>query len=227
VNNFSEVSIELLNEMQLELTKGDKDEAVAIADDVKKNLEKIQYHGKRADGIVKGMLQHSRASTGTKEPTDINVLADEYLRLAYHGLRAKDKTFNAELKTHFDENLPLIPTIPQDIGRVLLNLFTNAFYAVHKKQETSERNYNPIVELCTSVNKDKVEIKVKDNGIGIPENVKDKIMQPFFTTKPTGEGTGLGLSMSYDIVVKGHGGNIDVNTSENNHTEFIIQLPLK
>ncbi|MGZ3765505.1 MAG: tetratricopeptide repeat-containing sensor histidine kinase [Mucilaginibacter sp.] len=227
VNNFSEVSIELLDEMEAELKLGQTDDAIDIAGDVKQNLEKIRHHGQRADGIVKGMLQHSRASSGKKEPTNINTLADEYLRLAYHGLRAKDKTFNSEMVTFFDEGLPLIDTIPQDIGRVLLNLFTNAFYAVHQKEKTAAAGYQPVVELTTGVKDGYIQIKVKDNGTGIPEHIKDKIMQPFFTTKPTGEGTGLGLSMSYDIVVKGHAGMIDVETKEGQYTEFTISLPLK
>jgi two-component system NtrC family sensor kinase len=226
VNNFSEVSIELLEEMEAELQRGETADAIDIAGDVKQNLEKISHHGKRADGIVKGMLQHSRASTGQKEATDINVLADEYFRLAYHGLRAKDKTFNAELVTHYANDLPKANTIPQDIGRVLLNLFTNAFYAVHQKQKTAGTNYQPTVELSTTIKDGAINIRVKDNGTGIPDHVKDKIMQPFFTTKPTGEGTGLGLSMSYDILVKGHGGSIEVDTKEGEYTEFIIKLPL-
>jgi signal transduction histidine kinase len=226
VNNFSEVSIELMNEMEEELQKGDTEEAIAIANDIKQNLEKIIHHGKRADGIVKGMLQHSRASNGMKEPTDINKLADEYLRLAYHGLRAKDKTFNTELITHFAENLPKATIVPQDIGRVLLNLFTNAFYAVHQKQKEGIADYKPTLTLSTNLSNDKIVIKVQDNGKGIPEHIKDKIMQPFFTTKPTGEGTGLGLSLSYDIVVKGHGGTIEIDSKEGEFTEFTIYLPL-
>ncbi|HTI58857.1 ATP-binding protein [Mucilaginibacter sp.] len=227
VNNFSEVNIELLEEMEAELKRGDIDEAIDIAGDIKQNLEKIGHHGKRADGIVKGMLQHSRASSGQKEPANINTLADEYLRLAYHGLRAKDKSFNSELATDFDEKLPPVNMIPQDIGRVLLNLFTNAFYAVQQKQKTAGAGYKPLVELATRLKDGFVEITVKDNGTGIPDNVKDKILQPFFTTKPTGEGTGLGLSMSYDIVVKGHGGSIDVDTKENEYTLFTIKLPVQ
>jgi two-component system, NtrC family, sensor kinase len=226
VNNFSEVSMELVDEMQEELNKGDKDEAVAIAADIKQNLEKIIHHGKRADGIVKGMLQHSRASSGVKEPVDVNVLTDEYLRLAYHGLRAKDKSFNAELVTHFDDSLPPVNLVPQDIGRVVLNLFTNAFYAVQKRQKMSPAEYKPVIEVATAVQDGFVSIKVKDNGTGIPEDIKDKILQPFFTTKPTGEGTGLGLSLSYDIVVKGHGGTIDIESKENEYTQFIIKLPV-
>jgi two-component system NtrC family sensor kinase len=226
VNNFSEVSMELVDEMELELREGDKEEAISIAADIKQNLEKIIHHGKRADGIVKGMLQHSRSSSNAKEPTDINKLADEYLRLAYHGLRAKDKSFNAELITTFAPSLPQINVVPQDIGRVLLNLFTNAFYSVHQKQKTAQTGYAPTVELSTGVAGNTVTIKVKDNGLGIPDNIKNKIMQPFFTTKPTGEGTGLGLSLSYDIVVKGHGGKIDIDSKEGEYTEFIITIPI-
>ncbi|HEY4322548.1 MAG TPA: ATP-binding protein [Mucilaginibacter sp.] len=226
VNNFSEVSVELIDEMEQELIKGDKDEAIAIAGDLKQNLEKIIHHGKRADGIVKGMLQHSRASNGIKELTNINTLADEYLRLAYHGLRAKDKSFNADLITHFDEKIPVVNVVPQDIGRVLLNLFTNAFYAVQQKEKLGIEGYKPAVTITTQVKKGNVLINVKDNGTGIPDEIKEKIMQPFFTTKPTGEGTGLGLSLTYDMVVKGHGGNITVDTKEGEFTEFVISLPV-
>jgi signal transduction histidine kinase/ligand-binding sensor domain-containing protein len=226
VNNFSEVSAELVDDMQAELKNGDKDEAIAISDDIKQNLEKIRHHGKRADSIVKGMLEHSRAGSGERVPTDINALADEYMRLAYHGLRAKDKSFNAELVTHFDDKLPAINIVPQDISRVLLNLFNNAFYAVNQKSKTAGIDYKPQVRISTSAEKNNVIIKVKDNGNGIPAAIKDKIMQPFFTTKPTGEGTGLGLSLSYDIIVKGHNGSISVDTKEGEFTEFTIQLPL-
>ena len=226
VNNFSDVSAELVEEMQEELNKGDKEEAIAISEDIKQNLEKIRHHGKRADAIVKGMLEHSRSASGHKELTDINQLADEYLRLSYHGLRAKDKTFNAELITHFDAALPKVNAIPQDIGRVLLNMFNNAFYAVNQKQKTAGADYKPEVTVTTSTENGQVIIKVKDNGIGIPDAIKEKIMQPFFTTKPTGEGTGLGLSLSYDMVVKGHGGKIDLLSKEHQYTEFIITLPL-
>jgi two-component system NtrC family sensor kinase len=227
VNNFSEVSMELIDEMEEELNKGDKEEAMAIAGDIKQNLEKIIHHGKRADGIVKGMLQHSRASSDTKEPTNINTLADEYFRLAYHGLRAKDKAFNADLVTHYADNLPMLNIVPQDVGRVLLNLFTNAFYAVHQKRKTAGADYKPAVEVSTSMANGGIIIKVKDNGSGIPDAIKEKIMQPFFTTKPTGEGTGLGLSLSYDIVVKAHGGKIDLDSKEGEYTVFTIYLPLK
>ncbi|MDB4922002.1 ATP-binding protein [Mucilaginibacter sp.] len=226
VNNFSEVSMELIDEMEEELNKGDKEEAIAIAADIKQNLEKIRHHGRRADGIVKGMLQHSRASSTTKEPTDINKLADEYLRLSYHGLRAKDKSFNANLVTNLGDNLPLANMVPQDVGRVLLNLFNNAFYAVQQKQKTAGADFKPTVEVSTTAKGKTLEIKVKDNGTGIPDDIKEKIMQPFFTTKPTGEGTGLGLSLSYDIIVKGHQGKIDIATKDSEFTEFIIQLPV-
>ncbi|HVV54883.1 MAG TPA: ATP-binding protein, partial [Mucilaginibacter sp.] len=227
VNNFSDVNTELLDDMQEEIEKGDLEEVKAIAIDLKENEKKINMHGKRADAIVKGMLQHSRTSSGQKEPTDLNALADEYLRLAYHGLRAKDKEFNADLVTHFDEKLPKVNVIPQDIGRVLLNLFNNAFYAVQQKAKMAGPEYKPTVEISTfTPPSGGLGVSVKDNGPGIPETIKDKIMQPFFTTKPTGEGTGLGLSLSYDIVVKGHGGKIDLDTREGQHSVFTITLPL-
>ena len=226
VNNFSEVTAELIEEMEVELNKGDKEEAIAIAADIKQNLEKIMHHGKRADGIVKGMLQHSRASSNVKEPTDINKLADEYLRLAYHGLRAKDKSFNADLITHLAEGLPEVSMVPQDIGRVLLNLFNNAFYATKEKQKTAGTDYKPAVEITTQAKGKSLEIIVKDNGTGIPDEIKEKILQPFFTTKPTGEGTGLGLSLSYDIVVKAHSGKIDVKSKQGEGSEFKISLPV-
>ena len=225
VNNFSEVSNELIDEMNEELDKGDLEEAKAISLDIKQNLEKINHHGKRADNIVKGMLQHSRSSTGTKEPTDINALTDEYLRLAYHGLRAKDKSFNATLKTDFDESIGKVNVIPQDIGRVILNLITNAFYAVNEQKQKDE-HFKPIVSVSTKKIGDHLEIKVTDNGGGIPQKILDKIFQPFFTTKPTGQGTGLGLSMSYDIVTKGHGGELKVETKDGEGTTFCINLPV-
>jgi len=230
VNNFSEVSKELLEEMLEEIQNGDMEEVNAIAQDVIQNLEKINHHGKRADGIVKGMLQHSRSSSGAKEDTDINVLVDEYLRLAYHGLRAKDKSFNATLQTHLDDNIKTINIAPQDIGRVVLNLITNAFYAVTERKKESKEEFQPMVIVTTERNssleggQEGVKISVKDNGNGIPKKVLDKIFQPFFTTKPTGQGTGLGLSLSYDII-KAHGGTINVNTKESEGTEFIISLP--
>ncbi len=223
VNNFSEVSKELLDEMKTELDNGNAEDAKDIANDVIQNLEKINHHGKRADAIVKGMLQHSRTSSGKKEPTDINALVDEYLRLSYHGLRAKDKSFNADFKTDFDESIGEINIIPQDIGRVLLNLYNNAFYAVAEKKKQQPEGYEPTVVVSTKKIGDKISVSVKDNGNGIPQKVVDKIFQPFFTTKPTGQGTGLGLSLSYDIV-KAHSGEIKVETKEGNGTEFTIQL---
>ena len=226
VNNFSEVSHELIDEMNEEIEKGEYDEAKIIAEDVKQNLEKITHHGKRAEAIVKGMLQHSRSSSGAKEPTDINALADEYLRLAYHGLRAKNKSFNATMKSDFDNKIGSINIIPQDIGRVILNLITNAFYAVNEKQKSGIEGYEPTVSVSTKKEGAKVVISVKDNGNGIPKNMLDKIFQPFFTTKPTGQGTGLGLSMSYDIITKGHGGELKVETREGIGSEFIIKIPI-
>jgi len=223
VNNFSDVSKELLDEMKEAMDKGDSDEAKEIMQDVIANLEKINHHGQRAGDIVKGMLQHSRTSTGQKELTDINELCDEYLRLSYHGLRAKDKSFNAKFETDFDTSLPNINVVPQEMGRVILNLINNAFYATNERKKLNEPGYEPEVIVSTRKEKDKVEIKVKDNGTGIPSTIKDKIFQPFFTTKPTGSGTGLGLSLSYDIV-KAHGGEIKVETKEGEGTTFIVQL---
>ena len=226
VNNFSDVNTELIEELRLGIERGDMEEVKAIAFDIQENEKKVNMHGKRADAIVKGMLQHSRASSTHKEPTDLNELADEYLRLAYHGLRAKDKSFNAELVTHFDEKLPLIDVVPQYIGRVILNLLNNAFYAIQQKAKTAGSGYKPAVVVSTRSASDHVTVSVKDNGDGIPEAIKEKIMQPFFTTKPTGEGTGLGLSLSYDIIVKGHNGKININSKEGEGSEFIIDLPI-
>ena len=226
VNNFSEVNTELIEEMKKEIDNGNIAEVKIIANDIKENEQKINHHGKRAEAIVKGMLQHSRSSSGVKEPTNINALADEYFRLAYHGLRAKDKDFNATMKTDFDESIGTINIVPQDIGRVILNLITNAFYAVTEKMKQAGESYEPIVTVSTKKLNAKVEVKVKDNGNGIPQKVVDKIFQPFFTTKPTGQGTGLGLSLSYDII-KAHGGEIKVETKESEGSTFIIQLPTK
>jgi two-component system, NtrC family, sensor kinase len=258
VNNFSEVSMELLEEVKESRARSQetrpKTEADEIEDevleDIKKNLEKITHHGKRADSIVKGMLEHSRASTGEKVLTDINALADEYLRLAYHGLRAKDKSFNCTLDTFLDMKLDKVEVVPQNIGRVLLNLYNNAFYAVQQRQKQmpalagqhaeEEPAYVPAVTVSTQQTEGQVEIRVQDNGVGIPENVRSKIFQPFFTTKPTGQGTGLGLSLSYDIV-KAHGGVLQLDIEEGKDpptlplrqsggkagTSFIIQLPVK
>ena len=225
VNNFSEVSTELLDEMMDELKSGNTEEVLALAADVKANQEKISHHGKRAGAIVKGMLQHSRISSGKNEPTDINALCDEYLRLSYHGLRAKNKSFNADFKADLDKRLPEIKVVPQDFGRVLLNLINNAFFAVNEKSKTENKDFKPSVIVKTKLEKTKVIISVSDNGSGIPEDVKEKIFQPFFTTKPTGEGTGLGLSLSYDIVTA-HGGELKVETNKDEGTEFIIILPI-
>ena len=223
VNNFSDVNAELVEEAKQEIDKGNTSEAKTILNDIKENEQKINHHGKRAGAIVNSMLQHTRSSSGTKQPTDVNTLCEEYLRLAYHGLRAKDKSFNATVKTDFEETIGNINVIPQDIGRVVLNLINNAFYAVDEKMKSGIQNYEPTVSVITKKEKDKVDIKVKDNGNGIPQNVVDKIFQPFFTTKPTGQGTGLGLSLAYDIV-KAHGGELKVNTKEGEGSEFIIQL---
>ena len=223
VNNFSEVNTELIEEMEKEIDNGNIAEVKAIASDIKDNEQKINHHGKRADAIVKGMLQHSRSSSGVKEPTDINALVDEYLRLAYHGLRAKDKNFNATMKTDFDESIGNINIIPQDIGRVILNLITNAFYAVTEKKKKNIDGYEPTITVSTKKINNKVEIRVADNGNGIPQKVLDKIFQPFFTTKPTGQGTGLGLSLSYDIV-KAHGGEIKIETKEGEGATFVVNL---
>ncbi|WP_353485245.1 ATP-binding protein [Haliscomenobacter sp.] len=249
VNNFAEVSAEMLDEMEEELDKGDTQEAKAIAADLQKNLQKINHHGQRASSIVKGMLEHSRSSSGVKEPTNLNALADEYLRLAYHGLRAKDSSFNATMETHFDPDLPHVEVIPQDIGRVLLNLINNAFYAVAERSRSAvaERSrstvnqrdkaietlhatslpYQPTVTITTRKLENAIEIRVQDNGNGIPDAIKDKIFQPFFTTKPTGQGTGLGLSLAYDIVTKGHGGTLEMDSKDNIGSTFIISLPMR
>ena len=225
VNNFSEVNAELIDELKTELAAGNNQQAIEIANDIKENEEKISHHGKRADGIVKSMLQHSRSSSGKKELTDINALADEYTRLAYHGLRAKDKSFNAKFETEFDNSIDPIHVIPQEIGRVLLNLINNAFYAVTEKEKQAGENYQPTVSVITKRVGEKIEVRVKDNGNGIPQKVLDKIFQPFFTTKPAGQGTGLGLSLSYDIITKGHGGEFKVETKEGEGTVFIVSLP--
>ncbi|QNH60475.1 sensor histidine kinase [Hymenobacter sediminicola] len=230
VTNFSDVSAELVSELEEEQQKPQRDaemEADLLAD-LKQNLQKINHHGQRAASIVRGMLEHSRASSGERQPTDINLLADEYLRLAYHGLRAKNKSFNATLHTDFDMSLGKVEAVSQDLGRVLLNLFTNAFYAVQKRKEMqpSVNGYMPTVSVITRRGPDDtIEVRVRDNGTGMPEGVQQKIFQPFFTTKPTGEGTGLGLSLSYDIITKGHGGTLSVETQEGEYTEFIISLP--
>jgi signal transduction histidine kinase len=239
VNNFSDVNAELIDEANQEIDKGNIAEVKTILNDLKDNEQKINHHGKRADAIVKGMLQHSRSSSGQKEPTDINALCDEYLRLAYHGIRAKDNSFNATTKTDLDSSIDKINVNSQDIGRVILNLINNAFYAVNEKKKAERlmqtgESYEPTVTISTKKNnarpddpvgRGKVEISIRDNGNGIPQKILDKIFQPFFTTKPTGQGTGLGLSLAYDIVTKGHGGELKVETKEREGSIFIIQLP--
>jgi two-component system, NtrC family, sensor kinase len=230
VNNFSELNVELVEELRVKNEElGVKDADVSeLLKDIKSNSEKINHHGKRADGIVKGMLQHSRTSSGQKEPTDINALCDEYLRLAYHGLRAKDKTFNAEFKTEFDETIGNINIIPQEMGRVILNLINNAFYACTSTPlSVREESYSPLVTVTTKKIGSNIEISVTDNGTGIPQHIKEKIFQPFFTTKPTGQGTGLGLSLAYDIVTKGHGGKLVVESEEGKGTTFIVTITIQ
>lgn len=233
VNNFSEISVELSDELQQELKNlpiadPEKNSLFNVIKDIRSNQEKINYHGKRADSIVKGMLLHSRKSTGQKELTDINLLADEYMQLSYHGLRAKDKSFNATLEKHYDEKLRNISVVPQDMGRVFLNLFTNSFYSVTEKKlkkEEAGQPYDPVVTISTKKVGNDAEIRIKDNGLGMNREILDKIFQPFFTTKPTGQGTGLGLSISYDIITKIHGGQMNVNTKEGEFAEFILLLP--
>jgi two-component system, NtrC family, sensor kinase len=232
VNNFSEVNIELASELREEIARVNVDEPTklslqSLASSIIQNQEKINQHGKRADSIVKGMLQHSRTNNGQKEGVDLNSLADEYFRLSYHGLRAKDKLFNARLTTHFDEKMGIINLVPQDLGRALLNFFNNAFYAVSEKKKLNIPGYDPEVTLTVKRIGGYAEIRIRDNGIGIPDAIRDKIFQPFFTTKPTGMGTGLGLSLSYDIITKLHQGNIICQSREGEGTEFIIRLPIE
>ena len=224
VNNFSDINTELLEEASQSIRDGQLEESLALMASMAENEKKINHHGKRADAIVKGMLQHSRSGTGTKEATDINALAAEYLRLSFHGVRAKEKSFNARMETNFDPSAGTIQLVPQDIGRVLLNIYNNAFYAVMEKKKAQGSDYESMVSVTTKKINHKVLISVRDNGNGIPQKVREKIFQPFFTTKPTGQGTGLGLSLSHDMV-KAHGGEIRMETSEGEFTEFTIQLP--
>jgi signal transduction histidine kinase len=225
VNNFSELSGELIQELQVEMAMGRNDEAKQIADDIAVNLQKINHHGKRADTIVKGMLQHSRPTTGHKEPVSIHALIDEYIKLAFHAFRGQENSFMVKLNTDFDPAIDIVHIAPQEIGRVLLNVFNNAFYAVQEKKRKDADGYEPIVSITTKRCGDKFEIVVKDNGTGIPEAIIAKVFQPFFTTKPTGQGTGLGLSLSYDII-KSNGGEIRVNSRPGEGAEFIISLPV-
>jgi len=229
VNNFADVSAELVAELEAEQASAAPDAGLEdeLLSDLRHNLHKINQHGQRAASIVRGMLAHSRQSTGERAPTDVNALADEYLRLAYHGLRAKDKSFNATLQTDFAALLPLVPAVSGDLGRVLLNLFTNAFYAVQKRQQRGEPGYAPTVQVRTRRAGEEVEICIRDNGTGIPEGVRSKIFQPFFTTKPSGEGTGLGLSLAHDIITKGHEGTLAVESQEGEFTEFVVRLPFR
>lgn len=227
VNNFSELNTELIDELKTELESGNIPSAKEIAGNIRDNSEKINHHGKRADSIVKGMLQHSRNSSGQKEWTDINQLAEECMRLSYHGMRAKDKSFNVTMETHLDKELPKVQVVPQEIGRVLLNIFTNAFYSVMQKKKMTGADYTPAISLHTTHTTDSIAIIIRDNGTGIPQQVIDKIFQPFFTTKPTGQGTGLGLSMSYEIITKTHGGELEVETKEGEYALFTISLPVK
>ena len=217
---------ELLADLKEDIETGKEENMRVLADSVIENEKKISHHGKRAEAIVKAMLQHSRSGSGVKEPTDLNALADEYLRLAYHGLRAKDKTFNATLKTHFDPTISKVNLVPQDIGRVLLNLFNNAFYAVQEKKKLAGEGFEPLIVVTTKKAADKIRVRVKDNGMGISKSLQDKIFQPFFTTKPTGEGTGLGLSLSYDII-KAHGGALTVHSINGEGATFYIELPVR
>jgi two-component system NtrC family sensor kinase len=231
VNNFSELSIDLSQELKEEIEKvaipqKDKEYIEEILGDLTQNQEKINHHGKRASSIVKGMLEHSRTGTGERQLTDINQLADEYLRLSYHGLRAKNNDFNSDYELITDEHLPKIEVVPQEIGRVLLNLISNAFYAINERAKQGETDYQPKVTILTKTNDNQIVIQVQDNGTGIPDSIKAKIFQPFFTTKPTGEGTGLGLSLAYDIVTKGHGGTLEVESMEGAGTTFAVKLPI-
>jgi signal transduction histidine kinase len=226
VNNFSEVNRELIEELKDAVASNNQEEIQVILKDLAENEEKVKHHGIRAEGIVKSMLQHSRSSTGEKEPTDINALCDEYLRLAYHGMRAKDKSFEVEYKLDLDESLPKINVVPQDIGRVLLNLINNAFQAGSQKLEAGSKDFVPRVVVSSKLSSEIVEISVQDNGPGIPDKVREKIFQPFFTTKPTGKGTGLGLSLSYDIITKGHGGELKMQSEVGKFTEFLVILPV-
>lgn len=228
VNNFSEVSAELVDELIETRHMAQRDEALEeeLLADMQQNLQKINQHGKRASAIVKGMLEHTRTQSGQKEPTDLNALTDEYLKLAYHGIRARDSSFEAQLSTSFDAHVGLVTILPQEIGRVLLNVFNNAFYAVQQRQQTGEPGYRPEVTVSTQREPKQISIRIRDNGMGIPESIRQKIFQPFFTTKPSGQGTGLGLSLSYDIITKGHGGTFSVNSQEGAFTELILTLPV-
>ncbi len=227
INNFSELNSELAAELHHALETGDLEDAKALAHDIKANQQKVVHHGKRADSIVKSMLQHSRGSGNARELVSLNALAEECIRLSYHGMRAKEKSFNAKMETNFDEETGMVEMVPGDISRVLLNICTNAFYAVMQRSKKNTEGYQPTVWMETGTRPGKVWVSIRDNGGGIPAGVKEKIFQPFFTTKPTGEGTGLGLSMSFDIITKGHDGEIKVESIEGGGATFIIELPKK
>ena len=227
INNFSDISVDMLGELEECIKAGRPNEALEIIDQAKTSLQKIAHHGKRADAIIKNMLEHSRRAGSEKELTDINTLTEEYLKLAYQVYTARDNRFAAIVETRFDHSLRKINVMPQEIGRVLVNLFNNAFYSVQEKKRQQNGSYEPVVQVSTRLRNAKLEISVKDNGTGIPEKLLAKIYQPFFTTKPTGEGTGLGLSLSYDVVTKGHGGNLSVVSKEGEGAEFVVQLPIE
>ncbi len=225
VNNFSEISQELIEEIALEIENDSKEDALATVSDLSVNITKILHHGQRADAIVKGMLLHSRSTSSDKELTDLKKLIDEYLKLAYHGSRAKDKSFNAQIQSNHDETIGKIMLAPSEFGRVLLNLINNAFYAVHERAKSRETGFVPRVEVVTKDLNEKISVSIKDNGNGIPEKIRDKIFQPFFTTKPTGQGTGLGLSVVFDIVTQGHQGEILLNSTLGEGTDIMIIIP--
>jgi two-component system NtrC family sensor kinase len=225
VNNFSDINTELLDEVEQELSKGNLEDSKTVLHEIRGNELKINQHGKRADAIIKGMLQHSRSNSGQKELTDINTLAEEYLRLSYHGFRAKENSFNAIIHIELDKQISSISVVSSDLGRVFLNLFNNSFYAMNDKTKQNPEGYHPEISIQTKMTGNKIEIRIKDNGNGIKQKLLDKIFQPFFTTKPTGQGTGLGLSLSYDII-KAHAGDISVHSEEGEFTEFIILLPI-
>lgn len=227
VNNFSDLNRELLAELDCELEAGNMQEVKLIAKDVSENEKKIQFHGKRANLIVKGMLDHSRPGSGQKQLTDINLLTNDFSNIAYKGLKAKDPLFDIEIIKKFGNEMPLVNIIQQDMGRVLLNILNNAFYAVKHRSKTEGNSYKPCVTITTEFENEMLLIKIEDNGHGVPNEILDKIMLPFFTTKPSGEGTGLGLSLSYDMIVKGHGGSIDIKSEEDKYTLFTIKLPVE
>jgi signal transduction histidine kinase len=231
VNNFSELNTELISELRSGLQQESLSPSGSrLSSDILQNLEenskKITHHGRRADAIVKGMLQHSNLSSAKKELTDINELSQEYLKFSYHSYRIKDKHFHCEMECRFDADPAEMYVVPQDLGRVLLNLFNNSFYSMAGKMQLTA-DYEPLLEVNTALVENCVQITIRDNGPGISEKNREKIFQPFFTTKPAGQGTGLGLSLSYDIITKEHGGTIGVESQEGEYAEFVIRLPFK